>query len=100
MTAAAVELFDRREDGYSLWVQEHPDGFVANVDRANVAAQYPMIHRASHRLISSPRIGNFTTGDYLKFCSAGLEALERYLERRFQRRPTRWFAPHGTRRRR
>lgn len=84
----AVELFDGREHDYLAWVQAHPDGFVANVDRAQVVPQYPMIHRASHGAVSSPRIGNFTTGDYLKFCAVDLVALERYLESRFSRPAT------------
>ena len=83
-----VERFDRREHDYLAWVQANPDGFVANVDRAQVVPQYPMIHRASHRALSSPRIGNFTTGDYLKFCAIDQEALERFLASRFSRPAT------------
>lgn len=83
-----VEPFDGREDDYLAWVQVHPDGFVANVDRAKAVPQYPMIHRASHGAISSSRIGNFTTGDYLKFCAIDLEALERYLAAHFSRPAT------------
>lgn len=40
-SATDVERFDGREDDYLAWVQAHPDGFVANVDRAQVAAQQP-----------------------------------------------------------
>ena len=74
-----IETFDNQEDGYLAWIQAHSaDGYVANVDRARNVPQYPMVHLARHRLVSSPKIGNFTTGDYVKFCSTDLEELSRW----------------------
>ncbi|HZV56347.1 MAG TPA: hypothetical protein VFF89_01620 [Sphingobium sp.] len=84
-----VELFDNDEDGYLKWVQANPNGFVANVDRAGTVTHYPMVHAATHGSMSSPKIGNFTTGDYVKFCCADLDALERYSEAKFGRPLTR-----------
>ena len=78
-----VELFDNDESAYLSWVQANPHGFVANIDRARTVPQYPMVHAATHGLISSPKIGNFTTGDYFKFCSTDLDALEQYSQSRF-----------------
>ena len=57
----AVEFFEGREADYLKWMQDHPEGFVANMDRSGHVQQYPMIHRANHRLMWSPKIGNFTT---------------------------------------
>ncbi len=83
-----VEYFDRREEAYLGWVQVHPYGWVANVDRDGRVPHYPMIHRASHGAISSARIGSFTTGDYVKFCALDSEELECELVARYGRRAT------------
>lgn len=84
-----VEVFDNRESEYLVWVQANPHGFVATIDRTGRLANYPMVHSASHRLVSSPKIGNFTTGDYIKFCSIDLVVLERYAQQKFARPLTR-----------
>lgn len=84
----AVELFRDREREYLAWVLAHPNGFVANMDVAESVPNYPMIHRASHGLVSSPNIGNFTVGGYMKYCSVDLAALERHLRRLYGRRAT------------
>lgn len=84
-----VERFDNDEAGYLKWVETHPHGFIANVDRAGMVPAYPMVHSATHGLVSSPRIGNFTTGDYIKLCSTDLKALEEYSQTRFGRPLTR-----------
>jgi hypothetical protein len=77
--AASVELFDRAEAAYLEWVDTHPDGYVANVDRKAVVPEYPMLHRATHAAVFSDRIGNFTTGDYMKYCSTDLDTLETWV---------------------
>ena len=84
-----VKLFDNDETGYLKWVQANPRGFVANVDRAGTVPQYPMVHVATHGSMSSAKIGNFTTGDYVKFCSTDLDALEQYSQPKFGRALTR-----------
>ena len=84
-----VEIFDNDETGYLRWVQANPAGFVANVDRAGRIASYPMVHTATHGSVSSAKIGNFTTGDYLKFCSTDLDALDAYSQSQFGRPLTR-----------
>lgn len=84
-----VELFDNNEAGYLEWVRSNPRGFVANRDRAGHVPNYPMVHVATHGAVSSERIGNFTTGDYVKLCSADLDALEHYSRKAFGRSLTR-----------
>ena len=84
-----VELFDNDEIGYLKWVQANQHGFVANVDRAGTVPQYPMVHAATHGSMSSSKIGNFTTGDYVKFCCTDLDALEQYSQTKFGRPLTR-----------
>lgn len=84
-----VELFDNDEAGYLKWIQANPHGFVANVDRAGTVPQYPMVHVATHGSMSSPKIGNFTTGAYVKLCCTDLAALEQYSQTKFGRTLTR-----------
>ena len=84
----AVDFFDVRETDYLQWIRDYPDGFVANMDRAGCVPHYPMIHRAHHRLMWRPKIGNFTTGDYVKFCSLDLRSLAARLSREFGKKPT------------
>lgn len=84
-----VTLFDNDELGYLAWLEAHPEGFVANVDRARSVPNYPMAHTATHGVVSSPNSGNFTTGAYVKLCSSSLEALEAYSQLTFGRPLTR-----------
>ena len=57
-------------------MQSHPKGYVVNLDRARMRAEYPMVYLASHKLVSSPARSNYTDGDYIKVCSEWLEELE------------------------
>lgn len=83
-----VIFYDNDEDAYIAWVLDNQDGFVANIDRELNVPQYPMVHKTSHKLMSSPKIGNFTTGDYTKFCSTNLAELERYAKQKYTRQLT------------
>lgn len=71
-----VESFRDDEAGYLGWIDCNPGGYVVNVDEPHSMSQYPMVHSASHKAISSSSRSNFTTGRYLKFCSDSLEELE------------------------
>lgn len=82
METNVIELFDNDEAAYLSWVHAHPSGYVVNVDRARTRRQYPMVHIATHKLISGSK-GGFTTGDYIKFCSTDLDALDRYSQREY-----------------
>lgn len=68
--------FDNNEEEYLAWVHANPNGFVVNVDRARRVPHYPMVHRATHGLMSSPARTNYTTNDYIKICSPELSELE------------------------
>jgi len=80
-----VSVFDNDDESYLNWVSSNQGGFVANVDRDQNVPQYPMAHLATHKLMSSMKIGNFTTGDYIKFCSNSLEELDRYARSKYGR---------------
>lgn len=79
-----VLLFDNDEAAYLRWVNENPDGFVVNIDRGEQMPMYPMVHSAKHRSVSSASIGNFTTGEYVKYCCTNLAELEAFAERQFR----------------
>lgn len=73
-----LERFDNREEDYLRWVHAHRDGFVVNLTRRGIRPEYPMVHLASHGLISTPSLGSFTTGEYIKVCSLDLAELEKW----------------------
>ena len=59
-----IEQFANDEAAYLSWVQANPDGYVVNVDEPVSFPHYPMVHRASHTVISTPARTGYTTGAY------------------------------------
>jgi len=68
--------FIKNDEGYLDWVRNHQDGFIVSVDHDHVSPEYPMLHKASHKLLSSEKIENFTTGRFFKVCSDNVKELE------------------------
>ena len=66
------------EAEYLAWVEANQNGFVVNIDEPQNFPQYPMVHRASHKAISSRKRSNYTTHQYFKVCHTDLEVLERW----------------------
>ena len=81
-------LFDDEEEAYLLRIEANPDGFVVNTDRRRTMPDYPMIHAANHKSLSSDKIGGFTSGAYIKICSPHRAKLEKFCEREFGRQVT------------
>jgi hypothetical protein len=81
-----IQLFDKSETEYLAWVRSHPTGYVVNLDRVGIRAEYPMVHLASHKLVSSPAFTNYTDGDYIKVCSENLVELEQWSLAKSRRR--------------
>ena len=83
MPAGTVgEAIEFRDDdpGYLAWVAAHThDGYVVNTTRSH-SASYLKLHRAHCRHVSVLQSGHakWTTGEYVKICSASREALERW----------------------
>ena len=73
--------FRNDETGYLSWAAANPNGFIANVDEPATSPLYPMVHRATHRAVTSPVKTNYTTGKYFKVCSNNMEDLERWARR-------------------
>ncbi len=84
-----VKRFKNDEARYLSWVQGNPTGYVVNVNEPQYASQYPMVHAASHKAISSPARSNYTTGSYIKVCSTDLDALEQWSQGKYGRALTR-----------
>lgn len=92
-----MNLFINDESGYLAWIQQHPSGWVVNADSAKSIVAYPMVHRASHRLLSSPTRSNYTTDRYIKACSDDVAELEAWSIAEYGKPPT-WCgtcAPSG-----
>lgn len=71
-----LERFEKDDEGYLDWVRLNEPGFVVNTDQDHVSTVYPMLHRASHKLISSPSRDNYTTNRFFKVCSDNVKELE------------------------
>ena len=56
------------ERGYLRWINDHSQGFVVNSHRAP-PPDYIVLHNANCGSISSPKIKNYTTHAYVKYCS-------------------------------
>ena len=84
------EVFVRDEIRYLRWAAEHQNvGFIVNTDHDQRSPVYPMVHRATHGLVTSAKIGNFTTGRFFKVCSTELSDLEAWASRERGRSLTR-----------
>lgn len=73
-----ISQFRNDEKGYLRWVQDNPNGFVVNADEPATSPDYPMVHRASCGLVSSPTRTNYTTRRYFKTCSHNVRELEQW----------------------
>jgi hypothetical protein len=61
-------VFDKDETGYLGWaITNQKNGYIVNTDHDHRSAVYPMVHRATHRLVTSAKIGNFTTDASSRF---------------------------------
>ena len=83
MTAFVLPVeFHRDETGYRRWTRRHADGFVLNLDTADVGAWRddwpwaPRLHRATCRYVTgTPSNGRAWTEVYAKVCCESLDVL-------------------------
>lgn len=85
------EVFDKDEPGYLRWAETNRRiGYIVNTDHDERSPVYPMVHRATHRALTSERRGNYTTGPrFFKVCSTNIRDLERWAMRERNRPLTR-----------
>lgn len=69
-----MRTFRNDDQGFLEWIDENPDGFVANVDNPQSVHQYPMVHLTSDSQLRNR--SNYTTGRYFKVCSTDLSELD------------------------
>lgn len=84
-----MQHFTDSDDDYMLWIAAHPSGFVVNVDKAHSRKTCPMVHHATHKVLTTSTRENYTTGDYYKVCSGDLDELESWSVAEFGRSLTR-----------
>jgi hypothetical protein len=84
-----IKHFINDESAYLAWVEANQNGYAVNVDELRYFPQYPMVHRASHKIISTPARTNYTTGRFVKVCSLNFDALEQWSQEKYGRPLTR-----------
>ncbi|MEZ5681486.1 MAG: hypothetical protein R3E14_09345 [Erythrobacter sp.] len=73
-----MEKFTDDDAGYLRWINDHPDGFVVNIERGERPG-YAALHRATCTSISRDREdGAYTERGYKKVVSESLEELRSY----------------------
>lgn len=74
-----TEIFKNDDAGYERWLEAHPQGFVVN-SRRRPTPSYLKLHSARCKAISrlQPQATTWTSGDYIKVCSAGVEGLREW----------------------
>ena len=71
--------FKDDEEGYRRWLAGHPNGFAVNSHR-NPGPDYLVLHRATCGMMSSEKITNYTTTDYIKTCSDEMTELRQWAQ--------------------
>jgi len=72
------EKFESNEAGFRKWLKENQEGYIINSDKQRSDPQYPKLHRASCKSLSS--WDNYTTNSYYKICCNDKQALERHIK--------------------
>ena len=75
------KIFINDEHGYLRWAANNPKGFIVNADEPHTSPDYPMVHRATHKAMTTSRRQNYTTGRYFKVCSNDMGELEKWAKR-------------------
>ena len=70
------EVFINDETGYLQWAAKNPNGFIVNVDEPPTSPDYPLVHRATHKVMTSPKRQKLH-----KVCSNDMSELEKWAKR-------------------
>jgi hypothetical protein len=82
---AMPKVFIKNEKWYLLWAAKNPNGFIVNADAPPTSPDYPMVHRATHKAMTSHKRQNYTTGRYFKVCSNDMSELEKWAKEKRDR---------------
>jgi putative restriction endonuclease len=75
-----LAVFIGAERDYLDWTATNEPGFIVNVDHDRVSREYPMIHRATHKALTTPKNENYTTNRFFKVCSDNIPELEHWAQ--------------------
>ena len=73
----SLSIFRDDDEGFSTWLDEHPDGYFINSER-NPKPTYLVLHRPSCRHFTRNSSLHWTR-DYIKICSPGRRDLEEWV---------------------
>jgi hypothetical protein len=76
-----MEVCKQDDAGCLQWVVDNRGGFIVNIDYTHAVPDYPMVHRADHRAMTTDARENYTTGRYFKVCSNDLSELQAWARR-------------------
>ena len=76
-----IQVFINDDKGYLRWASRNPNGFIVNADNDFISPVYPMMHRASHKALTTPKNQNYTTRRFFKVCSETIEELDIWARR-------------------
>lgn len=73
-------VFIGNEREYLEWTARNEPGFIVNADHDRVSREYPMVHRATHKALTTPKKQNYTTKRFFKVCSDNIPELEQWAQ--------------------
>ena len=72
-----MKIFRKDEASYLEWVESNRgSGFILNVDDPQSVPDYPKLHLARYKCVTSPTTENYTSNTYFKVCSQSISELE------------------------
>jgi hypothetical protein len=78
-----MEIFNNDDQGYQLWLNQNPNGFVLNANNPP-NARYLVAHRASCFTINgTPSRGKDWTKKYIKVCANKLSEISGWTQEKF-----------------
>lgn len=82
-----MEIFDKNDEGYILWLNQNPKGVVVNAHNPPTAS-YLVAHRAScHTINGTPTRGKACTVKYIKACGKSLGEVTKWTMENFNQKP-------------
>jgi len=82
-----MEIFDKNDQGYVLWLNQNPKGVVLNANNPP-NDHYLVAHRATCFTISgTPSRGRDWTNKYIKSCGKSLADVTKWTMDKFDRKP-------------
>ncbi|MCK8123868.1 hypothetical protein MTF66_02580 [Pseudoalteromonas sp. 2CM39R] len=79
-----MKEFVQDEQAYLQWATKYKDtGFILNVDEPQNVDDYPKLHLARYKCVTSPKKTNYTNNEYFKVCSESRAELEAWSKSKY-----------------